>query len=144
MKCMNTHRKLEYTIFVLGIAGLLFSGYLSATKLFSGTCAFNESCPYFFGFLACYIGFFIFLLITVVGGLHVCKMINGAIANKIVLPLASVGVLYAGYFTVGEIPALLRGEVSQFVFGIPTCAWGFLFYVVLVVVSFRLQKDFAK
>ena len=141
---MSTHRKLEYTILVLGIAGLLFSGYLSATKLFSGTCAFNESCPYFFGFPACYIGFFIFLLVTVVGGLHVSKIMNGALANRIVLLLASVGTLYAGYFTLGEIPALFSGQVSQFVFGIPTCAWGFLVYVALVVVSLRLQKDFAQ
>lgn len=35
------------TILILEIADTLFAGYLSAVKLISHTCAFNESCPYF-------------------------------------------------------------------------------------------------
>ena len=50
-------------MFSLGLAGILFSGYLSAIKFFSATCAFNEPCPYFLGYPACYFGFGMFLII---------------------------------------------------------------------------------
>jgi hypothetical protein len=33
----------------LAAAGTLFSGYLNTVRLFTGSCAFNESCPFFSG-----------------------------------------------------------------------------------------------
>ena len=53
-------------LLALSIAGLLFSGYLSSYRFFSDTCAFNEPCPYFLGYPACYYGFAMFLIMTLV------------------------------------------------------------------------------
>jgi hypothetical protein len=55
-------------LLALASAGLLFSGYLSAVNLFSGTCAFNETCPYFLGYPACWYGFAMYLIIFLVTG----------------------------------------------------------------------------
>ncbi len=58
----NTYFK---TIAYLALAGTLFAGYLSFMKLLTSTCAFNESCPYFLGYPACWYGFGMFLIMLV-------------------------------------------------------------------------------
>jgi hypothetical protein len=58
-------------LFFLALAGLLFSGYLSTVKFFSDTCAFNESCPLFLGYPACFYGFAMYLIMFCVTGLGV-------------------------------------------------------------------------
>jgi uncharacterized membrane protein len=139
---MNTHRKIEWAVFLLGVGGLLFSGYLSAVKLFTETCAFNESCPYFLGYPACYFGFAMYLVITVFAGLHVAHQFDGKKANEIILWVSLLGILFAGYFTVGELPLLFTEGFSAYVLGLPTCALGLIFYLILTVLSLRLKKDF--
>ena len=62
---------MKKTIFILGLSGLVFAGYLSAIKLFNEKCAFNEACPYFLGYPACYYGFVMYLAIAVLAGLLV-------------------------------------------------------------------------
>jgi uncharacterized membrane protein len=60
---------LKWTL-LLTVAGTAFSGYLSLTKLLTGTCALNEACPYFLGYPACIYGFGMFstmLVITIIG-----------------------------------------------------------------------------
>ncbi len=136
------HRKLEHAVFYIGIAGLLFSGYLSGTKLFTDTCAFGESCPYFFGFPACYIGFLMYLIITVFAGLHVFHKYDGQKANTIVLYTAILGVLFAGYYTLLELPLLFREGLSTYLLGLPTCALGLIFYLITVLLALRLRRDF--
>ena len=46
----------NYLRITLGLAsgGTAFSGYLSAVRLLTGSCAFNESCPFFLGYPACW------------------------------------------------------------------------------------------
>lgn len=139
---MSTHRKIEWAVFLIGIGGLLFSGYLSAVKLFTETCAFNESCPYFLGYPACYYGFVMYLIITIFAGLHVAHKIDGKKANEIILFISFLGILFAGYFTVGELPLLFSAGLSAYVLGLPTCALGLIFYLILTVLSLRLKKDF--
>lgn len=51
-------------IFVLSIAGLLFSGYLSYSELFKKTCALG-SCISVSGIPACVYGFFMYLIIFI-------------------------------------------------------------------------------
>ena len=50
---------------LLTLAGVLFSGYLSGVKFISDTCAFNEGCPYFLGYPACYYGFLMFSIMFI-------------------------------------------------------------------------------
>lgn len=129
-------------MFLLGVGGLLFSGYLSAVKLFTETCAFNESCPYFLGYPACYYGFVMYLVIAVLGGLHVAHKIDGKKANEIILWVSFLGILFAGYFTVYELPLLFTEGLSAYVLGLPTCALGLIFYLIILTLSLRLKKDF--
>jgi uncharacterized membrane protein len=139
---MSTHRKLEYALFVLGIGGVLFSGYLSAVKFFTETCAFNESCPYFLGFPACYFGFLMFTIIALFAGLHVFHLYDGQKANQIVLSTSLLGIVFAGYFTLGELPLLMQEGLSAYLLGLPTCALGLIFYCIVALLSFRLRRDF--
>lgn len=139
---MSTHRKIEWVVFLIGISGLIFSGYLSAVKLFTETCAFNESCPYFLGYPACYYGFVMYLVITLFAGLHVAHKIDGKKANEVVLHTSFLGILFASYFAVSEIPLLVERGFSGYVLGLPTCVLGLIFYLTTFFLSFRLKKDF--
>jgi uncharacterized membrane protein len=137
------HRKLEYGICILSIGGLIFSGYLSAIKFFTETCAFGETCPYFLGYPACYYGFAMYLIITFFGGLHVAHLYDGKKANQIVLSIACLGILFSGYFTFREFSSLFTKGLSAYVLGLPTCALGLVFYVAIAVTALRLKKDFS-
>lgn len=123
------------------VAGLLFSGYLSGTKLLTGTCAFNESCPYFFGVPACYIGFVLYALLTVYLVLLGVGVLDRRTALNLVLGVASIGVLYAGYFTLGELPALFEHGFGAYLLGLPTCALGLLFFVAIVVLTIIAKRQ---
>ena len=139
---MTTHRKLEWAIFIVSFGGLLFSGYLSATKFFTSTCAFGETCPVFLGYPACYFGFAMYLIITLFAGLHVAHRYDGMRANRIILTVSLLGVLFSGYFTLLEIGTLFTDGITAYVLGLPTCALGLIFYLLLASLSLRLRKDF--
>ncbi len=139
---MNTHRKIEWSIFMLGVAGFLFSGYLSSVKFFTETCAFNESCPYFFSIPACYVGFVLFTTIAVMGGMHVFHCVSGKRANDIILAVSGLGIVFAGYYTVIELPALFSEGLTAYMLGLPTCALGLIFFVLVGGLALRLKRDF--
>ena len=139
---MSTHRKIEWAVFFLGLSGLLFAGYLSAVKLFTETCAFNESCPYFLGYPACYFGFVMYAVIASFAGLHVFHLYDGPKANTAVLAVATLGIVFSGYFTFGELPKLFDQGIAAYMLGLPTCALGLIFYVAIALFSLRLRRDF--
>lgn len=124
-------KKKVLTLFILSTAGLLFSGYLSAAKLLSGTCAFNESCPYFLGYPACWYGFAMYLVMFVATAWALARTsaAGNAIATTTVVSL--LGVVFSGSFVVQEIAA---SSVTG-ILGLSTCAYGFIFYVAIFVVS---------
>lgn len=130
---------MKKTTLIIGVAGLIFSGYLSAVKLFSNTCAFNESCPYFLGYPACYYGFVLFLIITIITFLRIFKLIENKLGLIISLATSFFGVLFAGYFTFKELPLLLTQGISAYIMGLPTCALGLIFYILI---SGLLIRDF--
>jgi len=119
--------------------GLLFSGYLSGIKFFNEVCAFNESCPYFFGYPACYFGFgmylvmFIFLIAARMGKAS-ATMLQG------VLSVSFLGILFAGYFTVKELATLFDRGFSEYVLGLPTCAYGLVVFVAIFAVAMKLHR----
>ena len=53
-------------IFVISIAGMLFSGYLSYSELFKKICVFGGSCTSVVGIPACVYGFFMYLIVFVI------------------------------------------------------------------------------
>lgn len=115
----------------LSIAGLLFSGYLSGVKFFSNICALGESCPYFIGLPACYFGFVMYLAITFM----VFKE-----KYKGVFLVSILGILFAGYFVTTELPILFSKGFGAYAMGLPTCAWGLMFYIAISVISFRVNS----
>ena len=123
-------------LLVLSIAGLLFSGYLSGVKFFTDTCVLNEPCPYFLGYPACYFGFAMFLTLAILGSLLFTNKIKhkNGLADMGIMSL--LGVFFAGYFTLREIPILFERGLSAYVLGLPTCALGLLFYITICILSF--------
>lgn len=127
-------------ILSLGFGGLLFAGYMSSLKFFSDTCAFGESCPYFLGYPACYYGLFMYFLITIFAYLVVFEYINAKTGLKILGIVSSLGVLFAGYFTILELPLLFSEGLGAYLLGLPTCALGLIFYVLILVFVLKEYK----
>lgn len=118
-------------IFALAFAGFLFSGYLSAVKFFNNTCAFNEPCPYFWGYPACWYGFAMYLVLFIVTGLAVVRESGYAKALKVDIGVSTIGILFSGNFVIQEI---LGSRVTG-VLGLSTCAYGLIFYIAIFIVS---------
>lgn len=128
------------TMFFLGLAGVLFSGYLSAIKLFTSTCAFNEPCPYFLGYSSCWFGFGMFMIIFLGAVFGLMKIIPERLMSKIIITMSGLGILFAGYFTVPEIGKLFSEAQSGYTLGLPTCAYGLVFYVIIFILSVRYLR----
>ena len=123
---------------VLGFsfAGFLFSGYLTFTKLLTGACAFNESCPIFFGHPACWYGFALYVaLLTLALAAFTGKLTYRA-GMSALASVSFVGVLFAGYLSSTELPALLARGFGAYTFGLPTCFLGLIFFVLIFIFSF--------
>lgn len=128
-------RYINKIIFILATAGLAFAGYLSSYKLINNNCALGESCPYFFGFPACYYGFFMYLAITIFAFLLVIEKAKEKKALNLILGVSLLGILFAGYFTLSELPILFEKGFSAYVLGLPTCALGLSFYIAIFCLS---------
>jgi len=88
------------TAVILTLAGVLFSGYLSGTKLLSGTCAFNESCPIFLGYPACYYGFVMFATMFGLTVYAFAKKVQAHWPMKANLGVSALGMVFSGSFAV--------------------------------------------
>ncbi len=124
----------------LSIAGTLFSGYLSATKLFSSSCAFNEPCPSFFGYPACYVGFLLFLSLFITS---LCGVLRKRESSKIktLLILSTIGTLFSGYYVLDELLNWLNaGEIQLYTLGLSTCMYGFVFFLLVFIISYNNFK----
>lgn len=126
-------------VLILGFAGFLFSGYLSAVKLITSSCALSEPCPYFLGYPACWFGFIMFtvLFVSSLVGFYVTAWLK-----KVALIQAAVsfaGILFAGYFTLPEVGRLFSGDFA-YSLGLPTCAYGLIFYIAIFMFSVLYLK----
>lgn len=122
-------------MFLLGLGGLLFSGYLSAVKFFTSTCAFSEPCPYFLGYPACWYGFTMFLIIFISSAYTLFKNTSEETLRKILLVVSGIGIIFAGSFTIPEIGKLISGAKTGYSLGLPTCAYGLIFYLIIFIYS---------
>jgi|SRR6185369_12769995 len=120
-----------YALLALTWAGLLFSSYLSAVKLFSNSCAFNEPCPYFLGYPACWYGFGMYLLmfIATAWGLKGMAAVRSVLKFDIIVSV--IGIIFAGRFAAQE---LLHGSLTG-TLGLSTCVYGLIFYVAIFATS---------
>lgn len=134
------HMKMYTTMLLMSFAGLLFSGYYAGTKLFTDTCAFNETCPLFLGYPACYFGFTMFLLLAGASAGSIFWPALRVQAVQVVRAVSILGILFAGYFTAIELPVLFTEGVGVYLFGLPTCAIGLLVYAAIAWIAFRLEN----
>lgn len=124
-------------LLVTSLAGIAFSGYQSAVKFFSQTCALNE-CPYFWGYPACYFGFGLFLTLGLLASFAVMSRPVSRTALWGVLLVSALGILFAGRFTILELPVLFARGFGAYVLGLPTCAWGLLMFMGAFTCAARL------
>jgi len=115
--------------------GVLFSGYLSGTKFFTSTCAFNESCPYFYGYPACYVGFALFLILFITSLMLVMGKARFMKAAKTNTLFSGIGVLFSGYFAYPEVRGMLDGTFQSRFLGLSTCSYGLIFFALIFVIS---------
>ncbi len=135
---MNTNTY-KITLSILTLAGFLFSGYLSAVKFFTSVCFLGESCPYFLGYPACWYGFGLFTILFVSNLVGVIKTLYLRTVAKIHVCVSGLGILFASYFTIPEIIHIVQGTKS-YTLGLPTCAYGFIFFVAIFVIAIRFVK----
>jgi hypothetical protein len=125
---------------LLTLAGTLFSGYLVGIKFFSATCAFGEECPFFLGYPACYFGFALFFGMFVSSAYALATKASTKWPVIVNMVIASLGVLFAGSFTVGEIASWFTAGFHAFgLLGLSTCAYGLVFFVIILVVSMLVR-----
>lgn len=124
----------------LSLAGVLFSGYLSAVKLLTSTCALSEPCPNFLGYPACWFGFGLFatLFIASCVGFVGQELLKNVV--QVHVAVSGLGILFAGYFTAPEVSRLLAGG-PRYALGLPTCAYGLLFFVAIFIISIIFLKS---
>jgi uncharacterized membrane protein len=124
-------------LFILAVAGTLFSGYMSATKLFSQTCPFSEPCAYFLGVPACYFGFFMFAALLVLSGIQLFRNKN---LLKAILGVSIAGILFSGYYSISELMKCSVAGSCSYSLGLPTCAYGLVFYIAVFAISLCAAK----
>jgi len=122
-----------YAILALALAGAVFSGYLSAVKFFSATCALTVPCPLFLGQPACYFGFAMFVALSVLAFLWAI----GFNLRAWVVGLSALGALFALYFTTLEWDALMALFVHFSWLAVPSCVAGLLVYLAVLWLSLR-------
>jgi hypothetical protein len=115
---------------ILGGVGTLFSGFLSWVRAASGICAFDEACPFFLGQPACYTGLALFATVLVVSGSALAAKVEAAWPLAANFAVAVAGTLFASTLTRDEVV-----NHASYSLGLPTCAWGLLFFVGLLVWS---------
>ncbi len=137
------HMKKIDSIILLAILGTLFSGYLSAVKLFSKTCAIDTGCSYFLDYPTCYYGFAIFALIFL-----------SALANKFcswggqkmatarlhaLRTFAGAGIIFSTYFSTVEIWQMISKKMVYGALIMPTCFYGLIFYIWVFALSLKYK-----
>ena len=136
---MNKDKRVLW-LFIFSLAGLCFAGYLSGVKFFTNTCAFGEGCPFFLGYPACYYGFVMYLLLAVLGYWLLTNRAGEKSASKRIMLISFFGILFAGYFTLGELPILFSKGFSAYALVLPTCALGLIFYVLIFILAWRISR----
>ena len=138
---MNTLNK----ILVLSIAGLLFSGYLSAVKLFSHTCAIDTGCSYFLGYPTCYYGFGFFVLIFLATLANTFCSWGGKKMKTARLhalrAFAGAGILFSVYFSVIEIWKMITDKIVYGALIMPTCFYGLIVYILVFYFAFKIRNE---
>jgi hypothetical protein len=61
-------------------------------------------------------------------------------ASKRIMQISFVGILFAGYFTIRELPLLFSEGFGAYALALPTCALGLIFYIAIFILAWRISK----
>jgi uncharacterized membrane protein len=118
---------------------------MSGVRLFSGICAFNEPCPYFLGYPACYIGFALFVAMSITSITASINKVRSLQPVKVIFAISLLGILFAGYYVAQELlSAFARGTFVFYGLGLPACVYGLVFFIIIFSISLntlRFQKE---
>jgi hypothetical protein len=117
-------------------SGFLFSGYMSGVKFFTSTCAYQEPCPLFLGYPACYFGFGLFTVLFLASVLTCANKVPARRSRSILRIAAGAGVVFAGYFLTQEISGFIATGFQPGELFLPTCAYGLVFFLSICALSF--------
>ena len=126
------NRKILKIILYLSIAGVLFAGYLTISKMITGVCSFGESCPFLWNHPVCIYGlmiFFTIMLSTITLLLHPMDKL----AKNSLFYMSILGVLFSGFYSYQEIFNPICGKFCHYQLIIPTCIYGFVVFVAVLV-----------
>jgi len=128
------------TALIFSIIGVLFSGYLTISKIVLGVCPLKESCPFLFNYPVCLYGLILFttLLLAIITLTYIDA--NDKLANKILKYTAIVGILFSGYYVYQEVFVLTCPGGCVYSLGIPTCIYGLIMYLVIAVCAFKYKQ----
>jgi len=131
--------KYSKIIFIFSLIGILFSGYLSFTKLFLGSCPLTEGCPTFLDYPACYFGF-VFFLILFIFSIKLFKNFN-KVNLKVIFYTSLIAIIFAAYSTIKELmfPSCLNG-ICNYTLLMPTCVYGLIMYIIIFITSLLALK----
>lgn len=141
---MEKLSKLHLTMFGFVFAGLAFSGYLSAVKFFSDTCAFGAACPLFLGQPACYTGFIVYSILALITILALVKKELSRLALVTITGVSLFGVYFSSLMTFEEMSVLFNDGFVAFIRSLPLCSVGLIFYIVIFIISLKVGKRFAR
>ena len=127
-------------IFIFSLIGLLFSGYLTFTKLILGNCPLTEGCPTFLGYPACYFGFVLFLILFTISISALLELNKTKL--KLLIYISLLSIIFATYSTIKEYvsPSCLNG-VCDYSLLLPTCVYGLAIYLVIFILSLITLKE---
>jgi len=131
------------TSLIFSIIGVLFSGYLTITKLVFGVCPLRESCPFLWGYPVYLYGLIMFVIALIASIFLWYK--TDRFAFEVLRLISAVGVLFSLYYVYQEIFVIKCVGGCVYSLGIPTCIYGFfMFLVVHLCASFYGKKIFRK
>jgi uncharacterized membrane protein len=134
--------QLSWIIPLLALAGVLFAGYLSFSKIILKQCALNEGCNYILGIPTCVIGFVLFLLIFLLAVLRLRDSTVGGFKkySRYIHWTAGIGVLFSGYYSIIDVFfPVIPGLNYQLI--LPSCVYGFFVFVIVFVLNAYYSKN---
>ncbi len=104
---------------ILATIGVLFSGFLVASKYLANTCALTPSCYYLFGIPSCVFGFIFYIILL---GHILANIRKGAFY------VAIAGAIMAAIFTYLELTSC---PDCYYPLLMPTCFWGGILFIII-------------
>jgi hypothetical protein len=117
-------------VLYLSIAGVLFAGYLTISKMITGICSFGESCPFLWDHPVCIYGLIIFITILL-STIALLMTPKDKLAKNSLVYMSILGVLFSGFYSYQEIFNPICGKFCHYQLGLPTCIYGFVVFIAV-------------